>query len=273
MSSPAPIAIVTGASSGIGKAIATHLAAAGFRVFGSRLPDEPDAAIADQALIPLDVDDESSVEAFVDDVTAQAGRIDVLVNCAGFGIAGPLEETTVDEAKAQFETNYFGVHRMCRAVLPMMRRQGSGRVVTVSSIGGLIALPFQATYSATKFALEGLMEALRHEVRPFGIAVSLIEPADFATGFTAKRRIAREAGSSDSPYADAFVTALEVVTKDEIGGWEPDAIGELAVKIVTRRRPRLRYTVGRLDERFASWLKRVVPNRWFEPIVGHHYQP
>ncbi len=273
MGSRASVAIVTGASSGIGKAIAEHLDRAGIRVIGSRLPDEPEVSIGAEGLLPLDVDDDISVEAFVTTAMERAGRIDVLVNCAGFGIAGSLEDTTVEEAKAQFETNYFGVHRMCRAVLPVMRDQGGGRIITVSSIGGLIALPFQATYSATKYALEGLMEALRHEVRPFGIAVTLIEPADFSTGFTAKRRITAAAGRDGSAYTTAFATALDVITKDEIGGWEPAAIGRLAVKIVNRRSPRLRYTVGRFDERFVSWLKRIVPNRLFERIIGRHYQP
>jgi NAD(P)-dependent dehydrogenase (short-subunit alcohol dehydrogenase family) len=273
MAGRASIAVVTGASSGIGKAIAEHLAGAGLRVYGSRLPDEPAASIRNEPLLPLNVDDDVSVAAFVDQVLERAGRIDVLVNCAGFGIAGAVEDTTVAEAKAQFETNYFGVHRMCRAVLPTMRRQGAGRIVTVSSIGGLIALPFQATYSATKYALEGLMEALRHEVRPFGIKVTLIEPADFSTGFTAKRRTTDAADRKTSPYAAAFASALDVITKDEMGGWEPDAIGRLAVRIVNRRSPRLRYTVGRLDERAVSWLKRVVPHRVFEPIIGRHYQP
>jgi short-subunit dehydrogenase len=266
------VAVVTGASSGIGKAIAEHLAATGIHVIGSRLLDEPEASIRGEALLALNVDEGDSVEAFVAQVLERADRIDMLVNCAGFGIAGSLEDTTIEEAKAQFETNYFGVHRMCRAVLPTMRRQGAGRIVTVSSIGGLIALPFQATYSATKYALEGLMEALRHEVRPFGIKVTLIEPADFSTGFTAKRRTTVAAGDEASTYAAAFASALEVITKDEMGGWEPDAIGRLAVKIVTRRSPRLRYTVGRFDERAVSWLKRVVPHRVFEPIVGRHYQ-
>jgi NAD(P)-dependent dehydrogenase (short-subunit alcohol dehydrogenase family) len=269
---PPAVAIVTGASSGIGKAIAHHLDGAGFEVYGSRLPTERDDPIGRRALIPLNVDENESVDGFVAAVLGEIGRVDVLVNCAGFGIAGSVEETSVEEAKAQFETNYFGVHRMCRAVLPEMRRHRSGTIITVSSIGGLIALPFQATYSATKFALEGLMEGLRHEVRPHGIRVSLIEPADFATGFTARRRIVANAASGDSPYAQAFGDALAVVTGDETGGWGPDAIGRLAVRIARSRSPRLRYTVGRFDERVAAHLKRVVPNRLFEPIIGGHYR-
>ncbi len=272
MAGEASVAVVTGASSGIGRSIAAHLAGAGLRVIGSRLPDEPEDSAGGEALLPLNVDIDESVDGFVASALERTGRIDVLVNCAGFGIAGAVEETSISEAKAQFETNYFGVHRMCRAVLPTMRAQGSGRIVTVSSIGGLIALPFQATYSATKFALEGLMEALRHEVRPYGISVSLIEPADFHTGFTARRRIAAHAGRDDSAYRAAFDDALRVVTDDETGGWEPDAVGRLAVRVVRSRRPRLRDTVGRFDERLASWLTRVLPNRVFEPLVGGHYR-
>lgn len=223
-------------------------------------------------MLPLDVTVQSTVTATVERVLADAGHIDVLVNCAGFGIAGSIEDTTPEEALEQFETNFFGVHRMCRAVLPDMRRRTSGRIITVSSIGGLIALPYQGAYAATKFALEGLMEALRMELRPFGISVVLIEPADFVTAFTSRRRITADAADSSSAYTERFRRALDVIESDETGGSDPEVFAKLVERVVTARNPRLRYTVGEPSERLAAMLKRVVPGRVFEPIIRRHYR-
>jgi NAD(P)-dependent dehydrogenase (short-subunit alcohol dehydrogenase family) len=180
------VVLVTGVSSGFGQAIAAELQARGHRVFGTtRRPST--AAPGGCTLVTIDVDDEASVTAGVAEVLRQAGRIDAVVNNAGFGFAGAIEDTTVEEARRQFETNFFGTHRMCRAVLPQMRAQRSGRIVNMSSLGGLVSIPFQAMYCATKFAVEAYTEALRMEVRPFGIQVAMVEPGDFATRFTANR--------------------------------------------------------------------------------------
>lgn len=178
------VALVTGASSGFGLFIANDLHAAGYRVYGAsrRAVGGPDGGF--QA-IAMDVDDDASVAAGVGAIVAREGRLDVLVSNAGIGIAGSLEDTTTQEAKAQFETNFFGNHRVCRAALPHLRAQESSHIVVIGSLAGLFGIPFQGMYSASKFALEGYCESLRIELRHTGVRVAIVEPGDFATGFTA----------------------------------------------------------------------------------------
>lgn len=265
------VVLITGAASGIGRACAERLARRGHRVFGADVSEDPPVFDAPVTMLYFDVDDDASVAAGVERVVAEAGRLDVVVNNAGFGIAGALEDTSVEEAKRQMETNFFGVFRVCRQVLPVMREQGSGLIVNVSSIGGLIALPFQGLYSATKFAVEGLSEALRMEVRPYGIRVVLIEPADMQTAFTARRRLTESTGAG-SAYAESFRRALEVIEDDERHGSDPRRVARLLEHIVASRSPRLRYTVGASTERLAALLKRVLPGSAFEPIIRSHYE-
>jgi len=179
------VAVVTGASSGISEAIAGRLTEAGYRVFGASRR-QPGGGVEH---IAMDVNDDESVRAGVASVLATAGRIDVLVNNAGYLCAGAVEEIPLADAKAQFETNYFGVLRATLAVLPAMRERGTGHVITVSSLAGLVPVPFWDHYNASKFAVEGLMETLRHEVRPFGIQVALVEPGSIKTPFYAKPQV------------------------------------------------------------------------------------
>jgi len=264
------VALVTGAASGLGRATAGRLVEAGFRVFGTYLPADPGDPAPSVEMVAADVDVDESVDAAVAAVTEATGRIDLLVNCAGFGIAGPIVDTSLEEAHRQFETNFFGVLRMCRAVVPVMRERGRGTIITIGSIGGIIALPYQGLYSATKFALEGLMEALRMEVRPSGIRVVLIEPADFTTGFTEARRTID--AMDTSPERDRFDRSLKVIESDEVNGSDPALVGDLVAKIARRRYPRLRYTVGEPSERLAAMLKRWIPYWAFERIIRQHYR-
>jgi NAD(P)-dependent dehydrogenase (short-subunit alcohol dehydrogenase family) len=180
----AKVALVTGASSGIGRAIADRLAADGLRGFGtSRKGSTSD--MGDVEMISLDVCSDESVRACIDTVLQRAGRIDVLVSNAGYLLSGAVEEATIAEAKAQFETNFFGAFRVIKAVLPTMRAQGAGRVINVTSLAGVVPLPFWGFYNASKFALEGLTETLRYELQPFGIRVSAIEAGSIKTRFYA----------------------------------------------------------------------------------------
>ena len=175
------VVLITGASSGIGKACASHLAAQGFRVYAtSRRPSSITAP--NLTMLAADVNHDDSVEQTVAAIIEREGRIDVVINNAGMGIAGPLENTTTEHAKAQFEVNFFGALRVCRAVLPAMRSQQRGYIINIGSIGGILALPYQSMYSASKFALEGMSEALRMEIRSFGIRVVLIEPGYISPG-------------------------------------------------------------------------------------------
>jgi short-subunit dehydrogenase len=166
--------------------------------------------------------------------------------------------------------NFFGVLRVCRAIIPVMREQRAGYIVNIGSIGGLIAIPYQGLYSASKFALEGLSESLRLEVRRFGIQVVLIEPGDHRTGLTGNRRLTAESQSNPA-YRDRFHRAVERTAADEQNGPEPQAVARLLHRIVTNPRPRLRYTVGPLPERAAIWLKRLLPYSLVEKVMGFYY--
>jgi NAD(P)-dependent dehydrogenase (short-subunit alcohol dehydrogenase family) len=266
------VVLVTGASSGIGKATAELLAARGCRVYGTSR-NAPRAIVEKAAgdegpvlrMIPLDVTSDESVDAAVGVVLAREGRIDAVVNNAGFGIAGAVELTSVDEARGQFETNFFGMVRVCRAVLPVMRQQGSGRIVNLSSIAGRIAIPFQAFYSASKFAIEGYSEALRIEVAPFGIQVVLVEPGDCRTGFTAARQYVGR------PTYPAESRAIAVMEHDEAHGASPEAVARLVHRLITMRSPGVRYTVGPVAQRLAVLLQRLLPSRWISFGVAKYY--
>ncbi len=267
MSAGHRVVLVTGASAGIGACCAALLAKNGYRVYGGA---RGAVIVPGVECVTLDVADDPSAARAVETIVAREGRLDVLVNNAGFGIAGAIEDTSVDEAREQFEVNFFGVLRMCRAVLPVMRQQKAGYIVNIGSIGGLIAIPFQGFYSASKFALEGFSEALRLEVRPFGIRVVLLEPGDHRTSFTQNRRSTR-ASAEGSPYRDRFERAVARMASDEQGGPSPEGIALLLHKIVNNPRPRLRYTAGPAAQRAAVWIKRTMPYAVVEKIMHDYY--
>jgi len=264
--------LITGGSSGIGEACARHLAEQGCTVFAAArsLSDESFPGEAEVHGLSMDVTDEASVTRGIERVVEVSGRLDAIVNCAGFGIAGAIEATSIDEAKEQFDTNFFGTMRVCRAALPVLRRQRSGAIVNVSSIAGRIGLPFQGLYSATKFAIEGLTEALRMELKPFGIRVSLIEPGDFRTGFTASRR--RVDGDLGGAYRATTDRALAAAESDELNGSAPERVARLLLRILRDPSPRLRYTVGPLSQRLSVAVKPLLPSSIFEREVMRHYK-
>ena len=273
------VVLITGASSGIGKACAEHLHRRGYRVYGtsrraSKFPDKP-ATVTDLSdsfqLIPMDVISDESVEQGIQWVLSQEGRIDVVVNNAGYGLAGAVEDTQLEEAKTQLETNFFGVVRVCRGVLPVMREQGGGYIVNISSIGGFVGIPFQGFYSASKFALEGSTESLRIEVMPYGIKVVLIQPGDFNTNLTINRRKAKEA-ELGSVYLSKFMKALGVMETDEMHGPSPERIGFLLERIIMAKSPRLRYVTGPASEKLTSGLKKFMPPGIFEWLLMKYYR-
>lgn len=265
-----PVVLITGASSGLGRSCAEYLHGRGYRVYGtSRRAPESGAAAAGYRMIALDVTSDESVRHAVELVLAREGRIDVLMNNAGDGIAGAVEDTSVEEAKQQFDTNFFGALRVCRAVLPSMRARGAGLIVNVSSLGGLLGLPFQGLYSASKFALEGMTEVLRMELRPFGVRAVLIEPGDFRTGFTAQRRQVR--GAAGSAYAANFGKTLATMERDEAGGADPLAVARLFERLIAKRAPRVRYKVGGFAQTFAIGLRKVLPQKLTEYLMMSLY--
>ena len=267
------IVLITGASSGIGQACAIQMRRRGNEVYGTsrrvdQLGVDPDGGFW---MLPMDVDDDDSVQRGVELVLERHGRLDVLVANAGIGVAGAIEDTRIDEAKAQFETNFFGVVRVCSAALPTMRQQRSGHIIIIGSLAGRAGVPFQGFYSAAKFALEGLAEALRVEVRPFGVRVALVEPGDLSTPFTVHRH--RTAQSQpDSAYWTRFDTALRIMENDERRGADPRSVARVVEKIIATPNPRLRYTVGPAFQRLAIALKRIVPHRLFEWGLTKYYK-
>ena len=190
------VILITGASSGIGNACAQHLASRGYRVYGTCRSLDGQRLHENIQMLSMNVDDDLSVDNAVARLLQESGRLDGVVNNAGFALMGSVEDTSIDEARAQMETNFFGVLRVCRSVLPVMRKQGSGYIINISSLAGVLGLPFSGLYSASKFALEGMTESLRLELRSFGVCVVLIEPGDFNTQLPANRRVAMGPGKT-----------------------------------------------------------------------------
>lgn len=258
----ANVALVTGASSGIGKATADRLAASGWVVVGA---SRRGTAGEGWTGLVMDVDDDASVSAGTSAVLEEHGRLDALVTCAGWGVGGPVEATPMGDARAQVETNFWGTVRAVQAALPAMRGAGGGRIVLLSSIGGVIGLPFQAFYSASKFAIEGLGEALAYEVGPLGIKVTIVQPGNVRTDFTANRRLAGVPGSSAAgPYQEAMRKAITVMERDERNGVPAADVARVIAKVLSARRPPRRASVGRPTERVGLLGKRLLPFPLFE---------
>ena len=266
------VALVTGASSGLGQAIANTLQEAGCRVYGTSRKAASKGNPHDKfALIEMDVDQDASVEAAIGGLAAREGGLDIVVSNAGMGFAGALEDTSSGEALAQFETNFFGNHRVCRAALPHLRAREQAHLVIMGSIAGLIAVPFQGMYSATKFALEGYCEALRMELRGSSVRVSIVEPGDFATGFTAARQKTAASGNG-SAYHGPFEAALAVMEKDETGGANPTLVGRMVKHIVETDRPALRHPAGAFLQTAVARAKPFLPAALFEALIADHYK-
>jgi NAD(P)-dependent dehydrogenase (short-subunit alcohol dehydrogenase family) len=253
------VALVTGASTGIGRATAEALRDAGYRVFGTSRKSVPQR-FDGIAMLTCDVTNDASVAKLVDDVSAEAGRIDLLVNNAGLGLLGGAEESSIAQAQALFDVNVFGVHRMTNAVLPTMRRQGQGRIVNMSSILGLIPSPFNALYASTKHAIEGYSESLDHEVRAFGIRVVLVEPGVTRTSF--EENITRP--DRLLPVYDSVRPHMEALMRNWVeAGDAPEIVAASVVKAATDKAPRRRYTAGKLA-RQVRFLRRFVPEFAFD---------
>lgn len=268
------VILITGASSGFGRATAEHLAGLGAKVYGTsrRAPEFPAGELVEGSfgtykLGNLDVCDVESVNPCVAAVLEDAGRIDALVNNAGYALGASIEEASEAEVDEQFQTNYFGALRMIRAVLPSMRERRSGRIVTIGSLAGLIGVPFHGHYSAAKFALEGMSEALRQEIYPYGIHVSLVEPGDFKTEGTKNRRLPIP-GIED--YRANRERAIASMEKTEQSGPDPIHLARLIARILSADKPRLRYRIG-TDAYWVPKLRRLIPESLFEFLLRKIY--
>lgn len=258
--------MVTGISSGFGRQDAELLAKRGHIVYGTVRTDcNVDPSIK---VLKMDLMDTASINNAVAQVIQNEGRIDVLINNAGMHLGGPIEEAPTEQFTQQMETNFNGTVHLLQAVLPHMRKQSSGTIINVSSIGGLMGLPFQPFYSACKFAIEGLSEALRMEVKPFNIKVVVVNPGDFHTSNTANRKNITVAGG---PYEEQFKKSLAQIEKDENGGWDPIILARKMVRIVESKNPCNRYIIASFADKLGVFLKWLLPIGLFSKILGSHY--
>lgn len=262
------VIIITGASSGFGRATAELLVSQGHMVYGlCRRPMEHPTIRYRQC----DVRNREQIASVVAQIVAEQGRVDVLVNNAGMGIGGALELATEEEIDLQMGTNFMGCVNMCQAVLPYMRKVRKGKIINLSSIGGVMGLPYQGFYSASKFAIEGFSEALAAEVRGFGIRVSMVEPGDFATGFTGSRKNSQTT-LDDPDYGPIFKRSLAIIEKEENGGLQPEVLARRIAKIVGKEKPSLRYVVANLEQWLSVVVKRVLTGNQMVSILRGYYK-
>lgn len=261
MTQHTPVALITGCSSGIGRATAKLLAERGWRVFATARRLETINDLANDHITPLrlDVTNEESMTSAVEQVLAQAGRVDALINNAGYAQAGALEEVSVDEVRRQFETNIFGALRLAQLVLPTMRAQRRGRIVNVSTMGGRVVIPFIGLYNASKFALEAMSDALRMETRPFGVQVIVVKPGSTRTNFNAvaTRQAERFITGSNSPYYRFIQPFRRFIEQATNLGWPPETVARVIYHALTTRRPPARYAAtpdARIMLAIVPWL-------------------
>ena len=262
------VILITGITSGFGRAMAMQLNADGHKVYGTYRKDSD--RIPGVTYLKADVQDEDSLKDVVNHIMALEGRIDTLISNAGMGIGGPLEFTSIEDAQRQMDVNFMGMVRLLNHVVPVMRKQNHGHIICISSIGGLMGLPYQGMYSASKFAIEGYCEALRLELRQHGIKVTVINPGDFSTGFTAQR------GKVSNPDALAaypgYAKSMESIEHDENSGLKPDRLARRISKIVRKRHPRNRYIIATFIQKASVFIKKLLPPKWYDKILASYYK-
>ncbi len=262
------VVLITGASSGLGKALAEYLHRQGYRVYGASRRPQP---AAPYPTLVMDVTDATSVENAVKALTEREPRIDVLVNNAGIGLAGPLEYLQMTNVKQVFDTNVFGVIRVCQAVLPIMRRQGEGRIIHIGSIGGEFGLPFRGAYSATKAALAILSDSLRFETKPFGIQSTTVLAGDMATPINDHRL--KDTRPDDTVYAQTFEAVYAAMDHHVAHGLTAEEAAQRIEPLLRRKRLRSRYVIGPRGQELSVWLKKILPAAWMERILESYAKP
>ncbi len=263
------VVLITGGSSGIGKAVGEYLLSKGFTVYGtSRKPQQVQGSAF--PLLALDVRDTNSIKLAVATLLDKEGRLDVLINNAGVGITGPLEEIPAEEIKNNFETNLFGPIEVMKAVLPQMRIQKSGLIINVTSIAGYMGLPYRSVYSASKGSLELITEALRMEVKAFGIKITNVAPGDFATNIAAGRYHAPLV--KGSAYETSYGATLNMMNTHVDSGSDPKQMAEAIFSIIQHPSPKIHYKVGAFLQKFSIVLKRVLPDKVYEKMLMNHYK-
>ncbi len=259
------IVLVTGASSGLGRALAHQFLQQGYTVYGTSRREQPDEN--GLRMLQMDVQDARSVEQAIGQIKAREGRLDILVNNAGLGIAGPLEETRLDYAQQVVDTNVLGFLRLLRAVLPLMREQNSGKVINISSIGARFGLPFRGIYCASKSALDIMMEALRYEVEPYGIQSCCIHAGDIRTPINQHRLQSYDPSGS---YVRRFTKVYQMIDEEVENGLPAAQVAEKIVKIAAKKRLKPYYAVGKPLQRLSLTLKKILPDAWFERLLRQY---
>lgn len=262
------VVLITGGSSGIGRKVGEFLQEKGYIVYGtSRNPDKiKDSKIK---LVALDVRDKQTIVSAIETVIANENRLDVVINNAGVGITGPLEEIPTEEIRNNFETNVFGPIEVMKAALPQMRAQKSGLIINVTSIAGYMGLPFRSVYSSSKAALEMITEAIRMEVKGFGIQITNVAPGDFATDIASRRFHAPVI--QNSPYEKVYNQQLETINEHVNEGNDPIEMAHVIYKIINTQEPNVHYKVGAFMQKFSIVLKRILPDKMYEKMLMKHY--
>ena len=262
--------MITGGSSGIGKAIGTYLKANGFKVYGSTRNKQQYSGFRDFDLLELDVCEPLSITRAVNKVLSREGKIDILINNAGIGITGPIEEIPHKEILKAFETNLHGPIHMIKAVLPHMRTQKSGLVINITSIAGYMGLPYRGIYSSCKGALGLVTEALRMETKDFGVHITNLAPGDFATNIAAGRYHAPI--EELSPYKEGYGHTLKMINAHVDQGGDPLLVAKEVLRIIKTKNPKVHYTVGTPMQKFSMILKRLLPDKVYERLLLNHYK-
>ncbi len=263
------VILITGGSSGIGKAVGEFLHHKGFTVYGtSRNPERITTSIF--SLVQLDVRNFESIQKAVAEIITKTGRLDVVINNAGVGITGPLEEIPTEEIKNNFETNFFGPIEVMKAVLPHMRSQKTGLIINITSIAGYMGLPYRSVYSASKGALELITEALRMEVKSFGIQITNVAPGDFATNIAAGRFHAPLI--KGSAYEETYGRTLAMMDDHVNQGSNPNEMANAIFAIIQNPKPNGHYKVGSFLQKFSIVLKRILPDKQYEKMLMKHYK-
>jgi len=263
------VVLITGGSSGIGKSVGEYLTLKGFIVYGtsrnaSKIKNHP------FKLVSLDVNNTGTILNAVEEVVKNEGRLDILINNAGMGITGPIEETPIHEMRNVFDTNFFGAIDVMKAVLPQMRAQKSGLIINVTSIAGYMGLPFRGIYSATKGALEIVTEAIRMEVKNFGIKVTNVAPGDFATNIASGRY--HTPVLKNSPYKEVYQSNLDLMDAHVDSGSDPIEMAKAIYKIINTKKPKIHYKVGDFMQKFSIVLKKLLPDTIYEKLLMNHYK-
>lgn len=262
------VVLITGGSSGIGKSIGEFLSEKGYTVYGtSRTPENYKASRF--PILALDVSKEVTILQTINTIIGEQGKLDIVINNAGAGITGPIEEIPNEEIRNNFDTNFFGPINVIKAVLPQMRKQKHGLIINITSIAGYMGLPYRGVYSASKGALELVTEAFRMEIKDFNIEMTNVAPGDFATNIAAGRYHAP--CLKKSPYNKPYSKTLDLMNAHVDNGSNPNIMANAIYKIINTKKPKVHYKVGEFLQRFSIVLKRILPDKLYEKILMNHY--